>query len=50
MNSLVKPLETFIFASRWVQAPLYVGLIIAQMIYCWLFMIELSHLVQGRPA
>jgi uncharacterized protein (TIGR00645 family) len=47
MNSLVKPLETFIFASRWVQAPLYVGLIIAQMIYCWLFMIELSHLVHG---
>jgi len=47
MNSLVKPLETFIFASRWIQAPLYVGLIIAQMIYCWLFMIELSHLVHG---
>ena len=47
MNSLVKPLETFIFASRWIQAPLYLGLIVAQMIYCWLFMIELSHLVHG---
>ena len=47
MNSLVKPLETFIFASRWIQAPLYLGLIVAQMIYCWLFMVELSHLVHG---
>ena len=47
MSSLVKPLETLIFASRWIQAPLYVGLIVAQAIYCWLFMVELSHLVHG---
>jgi uncharacterized protein (TIGR00645 family) len=45
MKSAVKLLETFIFASRWIQAPLYVGLIIAQVVYCWLFMVELSHLV-----
>ena len=45
MNSLVKFLETFIFASRWIQAPLYLGLIVAQVVYCYLFMIELSHLV-----
>ena len=44
---LVKSLETFIFASRWIQAPLYLGLIVAQLVYCWLFMIELSHLVGG---
>ena len=47
MNSLIKNLETFIFASRWIQAPLYIGLIIAQLVYCWLFMVELSHLISG---
>ena len=41
-----KNLESVIFASRWIQAPLYVGLIVAQTIYCWLFMVELSHLVR----
>ena len=45
MSSPVKSLETFIFASRWIQAPLYLGLIVAQVVYCYLFMIELSHLV-----
>ena len=47
MNSLVKFLETFIFASRWIQAPLYLGLILAQIVYCWLFMVELSHLAHN---
>ena len=47
MNSLVKFLETFIFASRWIQAPLYLGLILAQVVYCWLFMVELSHLAHN---
>lgn len=45
MTSPIKHLESFIFASRWIQAPLYLGLIIAQVVYCWLFMVELSHLV-----
>ncbi|MBK9445522.1 MAG: TIGR00645 family protein [Betaproteobacteria bacterium] len=45
MNKIVKLLETSIFASRWIQAPLYLGLIVAQMVYCYLFMVELSHLV-----
>jgi uncharacterized protein (TIGR00645 family) len=47
MKSLVKSLEVFIFASRWIQAPLYLGLIVAQVVYCWLFMVELSHLVHN---
>ena len=47
MRSPVKSLESFIFASRWIQAPLYIGLIVAQMVYCWLFMVELSHLVHN---
>ncbi|MWB97674.1 TIGR00645 family protein [Agromyces sp. MMS17-SY077] len=33
-----------IFASRWLQAPLYVGLIIAQLIYVVVFLVELWHL------
>ncbi len=47
MTSPVKHLESLIFASRWIQAPLYLGLIVAQVVYCWLFMVELSHLVAG---
>ena len=47
MSSPIKSLESLIFASRWIQAPLYVGLIVAQVVYCWLFMVELSHLVHN---
>ena len=47
MTSPVKHLESLIFASRWIQAPLYLGLIVAQVVYRWLFMVELSHLVAG---
>ncbi len=35
----------FIFWSRWLQAPLYLGLIVAQAVYVYLFMVELGHLV-----
>lgn len=41
-----KTLAAFIFASRWLQAPLYVGLIIAQLVYVVVFGIDLSHLVE----
>lgn len=34
-----------IFWSRWLQAPLYLGLIVAQGVYVFHFMIELTHLV-----
>ena len=47
MSSPIKSLESLIFASRWIQAPLYLGLIVAQVVYCWLFMVELSHLVHN---
>ena len=40
-----KPLERLIFASRWLQAPLYLGLIIAQGIYVYQFFVELVHLL-----
>ncbi len=48
-----KFLERSIFASRWLQAPLYVGLIVAQGVYVWQFFVELWHLghlaVHGLP-
>ena len=40
-----KLLERTIFASRWLQAPLYLGLIIAQAIYVYQFFVELWHLL-----
>lgn len=36
-----------IFASRWLQAPLYFGLIVAQVVYVWQFLKELWHLIVG---
>jgi uncharacterized protein (TIGR00645 family) len=38
-------LGSFIFLSRWLQAPLYFGLIIAQGVYVYHFLIELWHLL-----
>ena len=43
MNALPR----FIFMSRWLQVPLYLGLIVAQAIYVWQFWIELVHLLQA---
>ncbi|MCX7279257.1 MAG: TIGR00645 family protein [Burkholderiales bacterium] len=41
------PLPNFIFASRWLQLPLYLGLIAAQAVYVVHFLMELLHLVQA---
>lgn len=41
-----RTLAGFIFASRWLQAPLYLGLIIAQAVYVVLFFVELWHLFE----
>lgn len=38
-------LASFIFGSRWLQVPLYLGLILAQCVYVILFMKELWHLL-----
>lgn len=34
-----------VFLSRWLQAPLYFGLIVAQAVYVWRFLVELWHIV-----
>jgi len=41
----LRGLPALIFASRWLQLPLYLGLIVAQAVYVVLFIQELSHLV-----
>jgi uncharacterized protein (TIGR00645 family) len=40
----LRPLPTLIFGSRWLQLPLYLGLIVAQCVYVVLFLKELWHL------
>lgn len=40
-------LEYIIFASRWLQAPLYFGLIAVQLIYTYKFILELIHVVSS---
>ena len=43
----LRPIPNFIFMSRWLQLPLYLGLIVAQAIYVWIFWQELFHLVMA---
>lgn len=43
-------LAQLIFWSRWLQAPLYVGLIVAQGVYVFHFMVELLHLVTSAAS
>jgi uncharacterized protein (TIGR00645 family) len=42
----MRPVPRWIFASRWLQAPLYIGLIVAQGIYVIQFWRELVHLLE----
>src|SRR5215213_1998448 len=41
----LRPLPQLIFGSRWLQLPLYLGLIVAQGVYVILFLKELWHLI-----
>jgi len=41
----LRPIPLLIFSSRWLQLPLYVGLIVGQAVYAVLFLKELWHLV-----
>ena len=43
----LKPLPSLIFASRWLQLPLYLGLIAAQGVYVYHFWVELLHLLEA---
>jgi uncharacterized protein (TIGR00645 family) len=46
-KSSLSPLSSFIFASRWLQLPLYLGLIAAQAVYVFHFWVELVHLLEA---
>ncbi len=46
-NANIGVLPRIIFASRWLQLPLYIGLIVAQMVYVFHFWVELVHLVEA---
>ena len=47
ITSPMRPLPRLIFASRWLQLPLYLGLILAQGVYVYHFWVELVHLIEA---
>lgn len=47
MKRIEKMLEQLIFFSRWIQLPIYLGLIIASLFYAFKFMGQLWDLVTG---
>lgn len=48
--SRLSPLSSLIFSSRWLQLPLYLGLIVAQGVYVILFLKELWHLISAATS
>src|SRR5512133_604973 len=46
-TSPLRPLPALIFSSRWLQLPLYLGLIAAQAVYVFHFWVELVHLLEA---
>ena len=46
VNRGLRPIPALIFASRWLQLPLYLGLIVAQVVYVLQFWQELVHLIE----
>ena len=43
----MRPLPRLIFMTRWLQVPLYLGLILAQCVYVFHFWVELTHLIEA---
>ena len=43
----MRPVPRLIFGSRWLQLPLYLGLILAQGVYVFHFWVELVHLLEA---
>ncbi len=46
-STFLRPVAKFIFMSRWLQLPLYIGLILAQVVYVFHFWVELVHLIEA---
>ena len=49
-NLKMRPLPYMIFMSRWLQLPLYLGLILAQGVYVWHFWVELMAAQMKAPS
>jgi uncharacterized protein (TIGR00645 family) len=47
LTAPTSPLSKLIFSSRWLQLPLYLGLILAQAVYVLQFWRELVHLIEA---
>ena len=48
INRIEHMFETVVFASRWIHAPIYGGLIVAELLYAYKFLVELWETV-GTP-
>ena len=46
----LSPMSALIFSSRWLQLPLYLGLIVAQGVYVFLFVKDLWHLIHDAAS
>jgi uncharacterized protein (TIGR00645 family) len=49
MEKTVRRIEGFIFWSRWLQLPMYLGLIVALGVYAWKFVKSLAAMVMNLP-
>ncbi len=45
ISKLEHVVESFIFSSRWIQLPMYLGLIMGSILYTYKFGVELLHLI-----
>ncbi len=45
INRVEHVFETIVFSSRWIQAPLYGGLIVAELLYAYKFLVELWEMI-----
>lgn len=50
MKTIERIIEQFIFLSRWLQLPVYLGLIVASVLYAYKFMVQLWHLIADFSA
>lgn len=46
MKTVEKNIERVIFFSRWLQMPVYLGLVVASVLYAGKFMVQLWHLIR----
>jgi uncharacterized protein (TIGR00645 family) len=49
MKFIENLVERGIFGSRWLLAPIYLGMVVAQGAYTWKFILELWHLLHDMP-